>query len=174
MDQRIPLGAADSPHAVRRLRRLRRFRPPLGWPAWAAGVALASALVGVWLETASPAGVEVALDAEGYHIAGQVLEDQGDGSYQDPSGAALIIQRGSGRVLAAASTNLNGRHMLGRCVELQGADHEDCTFTIGGATIQARDDRTSDGWHRRYEDGQTIDIRVTGGADTPVPFAVGR
>jgi hypothetical protein len=174
VNQRIPLGAADSPYAVRRFRRLRRLGPPLGWPVWAAGVALVSALVGAWLETASPPAVEVRLDAQGYHIAGQLLQDQGDGSYQDPSGAALVIQRGSGRVLAAASTNLNGRHMLGRCVEIQGADHEDCTFTIGSATIQARDDRTPSGWHRRYSDGQTVDIGVPGGADTPVPFAVGR
>lgn len=173
MDQRIPLGVDRSPHAVRRLRRLHRLRPPLGWPVWAAGIALASALVGVWLQSASPA-IEVGLDGRGYRISGQLLEDRGGGEYQGASGAALVIQRGSGRLLAAASTNLNGQHMTGRCVEIPGADHEDCAFTIGGGSVDARDTRTASGWHRRYSDGRTLDIRIVGDRDTPVPFAVGR
>ena len=86
--------------------------------------------------------------------------------------AALVIQRGPQGAVAGASAVMDGRHVTGRCDE--GANGETCRFAVDGQPLSATDERTAYGWHRRYSDGRTVAITVTGERDTPVPFAVGR
>jgi hypothetical protein len=138
----------------------------------AALVGAAAAMVGVLLATAEPQ-VDVRLDAAGYRIDGQLLEDRSGGVYQGPGGAALVIDRRPDGAVAGASANLDGRHMTGRCQPASGGA-ETCRFTLDGQALAATDERTPDGWHRRYSDGRTVAIRLTGDPDAPVPFAVGR
>ena len=164
---RIPLGGL-SHHAVRR-RRLRRAL--LSWPLVAALAGAAAALAGVLLVTAEPQ-VEVRLDAGGYQIDGQLLTDRGGGVYQGAGGAAMVLDRRSEGAVAGASADLDGRHMTGRCAP--SGDGEACTFMVEDQVLTATDERTSYGWHRRYSDGRTVAIHVTGQPDTPVPFAIGR
>lgn len=166
-DLSIPLGGL-SRHVVRR-RRMRRTL--LSWPVLAAILGAGAALAGVLLATAEPR-VEVRLDAAGYQIDGERLGVRGAGTYEGPGGAALVIVRRAQGTVAGASALLDGRHMTGRC-EL-GADGESCSFTLDGGALTASDERTSYGWHRRYSDGRTVAIRLTGERDAPVPFAVGR
>jgi hypothetical protein len=45
---------------------------------------------------------------------------------------------------------------------------------VDGQALTATDTRISDGWHRRYDDGRTVTIRLSGEPDLPVPFAIGR
>jgi hypothetical protein len=168
-DQRIPLGGLGS-HAVRRQRWRRRLP---GWPLLAAGAGLAAALAGVLLASSEPE-VRVGFDAAGYQVAGERLTDRGGGAYVGPSGAALVIARSGGGSVAAASTNLDGRHMTGRCEVAPPPGGETCRFTLGGESLTASDERTSYGWHRRYSDGRTVAIHVAGDREAPVPFALGR
>src|SRR5207249_3439979 len=121
--QNVPLGPSDSPHAVRRRRRLGP-ELPIGGSLLAGGGALA-ALGGVLLGTSSPQ-ITVALDPGGYHIDGKTLAPRGGGVFVGADGAALVISRDGEDVHAAASTYLNSRHMVGRCVYVQGGDHESC------------------------------------------------
>jgi hypothetical protein len=166
-DLRIPLGGL-SQHAVRR-RRLRRTL--LSWPLLAAVSGAAAAVAGVLLATAEPQ-VDVRLDGAGYRIDGQQLRPEGGGVYVGPGGAALVIDHRSGGAAAGASAVLDGRSMTGRCEPA--AAGEACRFTVDGQTLSATDERTADGWHRRYSDGRTVVIRLVGERDAPVPFAVGR
>jgi hypothetical protein len=167
--QHIPLGELGS-HAVRRAR-WRRRAP--GWPLLAAGAGLAAALAGVVLASSEPE-VPVRFDAAGYQVAGEQLTDRGGGAYLGRSGAALVITRSGGDLVAAASTNLDGRHMTGRCEVAPAPGGESCRFQLGGESLTADDERTSYGWHRRYSDGRTVAIHVAGDRETPVPFALGR
>lgn len=166
-DLRIPLGGL-SEHVVRR-RRLRRTA--LGWPLLAAVVGGSAAVAGVLLATAEPQ-VDVGLDASGYRIDGQQLRAQGGGVYVGPGGAALVIDRRPEGLAAGASAVLDGRAMTGRCEPA--AAGETCRFTVDGQALTATDERTAGGWHRRYSDGRTVTIRLTGERDAPVPFAIGR
>jgi hypothetical protein len=84
-----------------------------------------------------------------------------------------VIDRRPGGPVAGASANLAGRHMTGHC-EPAGGSTETCRFTLDGQPLEATDTRTEDGWHRRYSDGRTVAIHLTGDPDTPVPFAIGR
>ncbi len=173
MQQRIPLGGGRSPHAVRRGRRGGRVRLPAGWPLLAAALGITGSLAGVLLAVAEPP-VEVGIDARGYRVAGQELSDVGGGVYRGAGGGVLVIERRQGQVRAAASADLDGRPMTGRCTLPAGAGREDCVFRVAGREVGAVDTRTAGGWHRRYADGRTVEIRVAGDPDTPVPFAVGR
>ena len=137
----------------------------------AACAGLAAALAGVLLASSEPE-VEVGFDQGGYRVAGERLADRGDGVYLGPSGAALVIVRGGDGSVAAASANLDGRHMTGRCEVLPPPGGETCRFTLDGESLTASDERTPYGWHRRYSDGRTVAIHVTGGRETPVPFAL--
>jgi hypothetical protein len=174
VDQRIPLGAGRSPHAVRRQRWPRRLGSASTWSLVAAGAGVAASLVGVTLAATAEPHVAVGLDAAGYRIDGQQLRPAGDSTYQGASGGVLVIQRTPARIVAAASSELGGRHMTGRCQLVPGAASETCDFTVGGQPVSAVDSRTDAGWHRRYGDGQSVSIDVTGDRDTPVPFAVAR
>lgn len=161
---RIPLGGL-SRHAVRRARVRRAL---LRWPLLAALAGTAAAVAGGVLVTAEPQ-VDVRLDAAGYRIDGQQLAARGGGVYQGPSGAALVI---SGPV-AGASADLDGRHVTGHCEPASGRG-EACRFTLDGSPLTAADEPTSYGWHRRYSDGRTVAIRLTGRPGAPVPFPIGR
>ena len=167
--QRIPLGELGG-HAVRR-RRWRRRRA--GWPLVAAVLGTAAALAGVLLASSEPR-VEVRLDAAGYRVGDELLVPRGAGAYQGRSGAALVIAHRGGREVAGGSAVLGGRRMAGRCEMAAPADGERCTFTLDGESLTAVDERTSYGWHRRYSDGRTVAIELSGDRSAPVPFAVSR
>lgn len=169
-DLRIPLGGL-SPNVVRRPRLRRTLRMVLSWPLVAGIAGVVAAVTGGLLATAEPQ-VDVRLDAAGYRIDGQQLRPQGPGLYVSPGGAALVIERRPQGTVAGASAVLDGRSMTGRC-QTAGAG-EACRFTVDGVALTATDERTDDGWHRRYSDGRTVNIRLTGEHDAPVPFAVGR
>src|SRR5207253_1159438 len=47
-------------------------------------------------------------------------------------------------------------------------------LALAGQRRPAVDTRTATGWHRRYDDGQTVEIDFPGKTAVPVPFAVGR
>jgi hypothetical protein len=166
-DLRIPLGGL-SQHAVRRPR-LRRTL--LSWPLLAALAGAAAAVAGVLLATAEPQ-VDVRLDDAGYHIDGQQLAARGGGVYVGPGGAALVIDRRPEGPAAGASALLDGSPTTGHCEPT--AAGETCRFTVGGRALTATDERTAGGWHRRYSDGRTVTIHLTGERDAPVPFPVGR
>jgi hypothetical protein len=166
-DVRIPLGGL-SRHVVRR-RRLRRTL--LRWPVVAAVAGAGAALAGVLLATAEPR-VDVRLDSAGYRIDGELLADRGAGAYEGSSGAALVVDRRPDGAVAGASALLDGRRMTGHCEPSPAG--EACRFTLDGSPLTAADVRTDYGWHRRYSDGWTVAIRLTGERDAPVPFAVGR
>jgi hypothetical protein len=166
---RIPLGGL-SRHAVRR-RRHPRWRLPLRWPLMAALAGTVAAVAGVVLATAEPQ-VDVTLNAGGYRVGGQLLRERSAGVYEGPGGASLVIERRLGGPVAGASAILDGRRMTGSCAPA--TDGETCRFVLDGTALTAADERTSSGWHRRYADGRTVAIHVTGGPDVPVPFPVGR
>jgi hypothetical protein len=115
--------------------------------------------------------VEVGLDGAGYHVGGELLAPRGGGVYQSADGVALVVESREGMTVAGASTRLEGRPMTGRC-EVVGA-HQTCRFALGELSLTAEDERTPYGWHRRYSDGRTVAIRLTGARDLPVPFALG-
>ena len=166
-DLRIPLGGL-SHHVVRRPR-LRRTL--VSWPLLAALAGAGAAVAGVLLATAEPR-VDVRLDDSGYRIDGQQLVARGEGVYVGAGGAAMVIDRRPQGTVAGASALLDGRTMTGHCEAA--AAGETCRFTVDGQALSATDERTADGWHRRYSDGRTVAIHLTGERDAPVPFAVGR
>jgi hypothetical protein len=169
--QRIPLGASRSPHAVRRWR-LRRVDVSALGPVTLGGLGALAALAGIALALMEPQA-EVRMDGSSYTIAGQTFASNGGHLYQAASGATLLVERRDGRLVAAASTNLDGQHMVGRCEARAGGRSESCSFRIGTRSVTAVDTRTGDGWSRRYSDGRTAAIKFVGAADTPVPFPVG-
>jgi hypothetical protein len=172
VSQRLPIGAVTSPHAVRVRRAPRspwRLRPHLlallgGLAAAAAGAAL----------LASPAPVAVRLGSAGYEIGGARLAPAGPGTYRGPGGAALLMVHAGGTTRAGASAVMNGSHVTGTCTLPDGAASEACRFTVAGRPLGATDTWTGAGWSRRYDDGRTVQIAVSGGRPLPVPFPVGR
>jgi hypothetical protein len=170
--QRIPLGAA-SPHVVR------RYRVWSGTP-WAravtplvlAGLGLAAAVTGAAFYAAEPE-VDVDLSSQGYRVAGHELASQGAGVYQGADGA-LVMERQGSQLTSAASTTVAGEPVTGRCALAIGAGRESCDFSLGGRVLSALDIRSASGWSRHYSDGVSVNIRVDGDPDTPVPFPVGR
>src|SRR5256885_7934559 len=92
------------------------FRSPAAprGPWLLAAIGLLAAAAGAASALTSPE-VEVRASASSYWVGGAELRAVGDGGYQG-AGAALVISEQRGVVRAAASTYLDGRHMLGRCV----------------------------------------------------------
>jgi hypothetical protein len=170
-EQNLPIGAATGPHALRWRRRvpvLKPARPRGHWLLAAAG--LLAAATGAAAALARPE-VDVRASAASYRLGGAELRAVGGGGYEG-AGAALVISDQPAEVRAAASTYLGGRHMVGRCVYVRGADHESCVFSLGAQRFSATDRRTPEGWERTYSDGGEVRLR-SGGPAVPVPFPVG-
>ncbi len=117
--------------------------------------------------------VDVSLNSNGYDVAGNHLSATEPGVYQ-AGGASLVISVQGGRVKAAASALLNGRHMTGVCSVSDDAAGESCRFRLDSLSLTSEDRATGKGWSRLYNDGRRVGIRTTGTAPVPVPFALGR
>jgi hypothetical protein len=164
--QRLPLPVG-SPHPVRqpararwsRLRASRSVTALLGLLAAAAGGLLGAA----------PSTVTVGMAASAYRVGDVVLPARGGGVYSGPEGAVVV----QGPV-AAGSTRLHGATALGSCRLAAGARSERCTFVLGGRRLTAEDRLASGGWDRRYDDGMTARIALSGGRPVPVPIPLGR
>jgi hypothetical protein len=164
--QRLPLPVG-SPHPVRRpLRaagrgsRLARGAAALaGLLAAAGGAALA----------ATPPTVTVGMDAGAYRVGEVTLPARGGGVYAGPDGAVVVDGP-----RAAGATRLRGVRMLGSCRLAADARGERCTFDLGGRQLTAVDRLDGGGWDRRYGDGATVRISLSGGRPVPVPIALGR
>jgi hypothetical protein len=171
MTQNLPIGALTSPHAVR-LRRgppSRLPRPHVVLTVLGMAAAVAGAVVSV-----TPGPVPVRPSAGAYDIGGSTLTATAPGVYRGAGGAALVIVHAGGETRAGASAGMDGSHMTATCTLPDGAGTETCRFTLGGVPLAAVDRWTGGGWHRRYDDGRTVDIAVAGNRPVPVPFAVGR
>lgn len=140
------------------------------WPAalGTAGVALAAAGITLLLV---PRPLTVGLDASGYRIGSHRLAAGPAGTYTSAE-ADLVIVRHGPVTTAAASSRLGGQPIQGRC-DLQGTG-EFCTFRVGARAFTAEDVPTTSGWHRRYSDGQELDIHTSGPGPIPVPFPIGK
>ena len=171
MIQNLPTGPVTGLEAVRLKRRPAR-RSGVGWHRVPAVLGLLAAGTGVLLASTAEQ-VDVSVGAAEYEVAGHRLAATAPGVYEG-SGAAVVIVRDAGATRAAASTDLNGVHMTGRCVLAEGAASESCVFNLGGRQLAAVDTQTRGGWHRRYADGRTVEIRTNGTRPVPVPFALGR
>jgi hypothetical protein len=172
VSQNLPIGAVTSPHAVRLRRlpgRLPRVRLHVALTVAGALAAAAGAVV-----SAAPGPVTVRSSADTYEIGGARLTATAPGVYQGSGGAALVLQHAGGVTRAGASAGLSGAHMTGACTLADGATTEACRFTLAGRQVNAVDTWTGSGWHRRYDDGRTVDLVVAGGRPVPVPIAVGR
>ncbi|HXM54006.1 MAG TPA: hypothetical protein VOB72_01355 [Candidatus Dormibacteraeota bacterium] len=170
--QNLPIGAVTSPHAVR-VRRLPARLPRMRLHVVLTLVGVAAAAAGA-VVSALPGPVTVRSSADAYEIGGTRLTAVSPGVYEGSDGAAVVLSHGSGVTRAGASAGLGGAHMTGTCVLADGARTESCRFTLGGRPVSAEDTWTGGGWHRRYDDGRSVDISVAGGRQVPVPIAVGR
>ena len=132
-------------------------------------VAVAAASAGVALAGTSPA-TTATTDGRTYRIGDAVLRAVAPGEYVGDG--SLVITRLHGLVRATSSATLHGLDTVGICDVSSDARSELCLFDIGGRSVTATDDYANGAWHRRYADGQTVDI--TAAAGIPVPFAVGR
>ena len=170
--QNLPIGAVTSPHAVR-LRRLpgRLPRVRLHMVLTLAGALAAAAGAAV---SAAPATVTVSSSPDAYEIGSARLPATAPGVYQGADGAAVVLEHTAGVTRAGASAGLAGSHMTGACTLPDGGRRESCRFTLAGREVDAVDTWTGSGWHRRYDDGRTVDLTVAGGHPVPVPIAVGR
>jgi hypothetical protein len=172
MTQNLPIGAVTSPHLVR-LRRSRAWLPRVRLHVVLMLAGVAAATVGA-VVSMQPGAVTVRTSADAYEIGGARLVATAPGVYQGPGGAAVVLRRAGGATQAGASASLEGVHTTGTCTLADGARTESCQFTVDGRQLAAVDTWTGGGWHRRYDDGRTVDIAVAGGAPVPVPLAVGR
>jgi hypothetical protein len=169
-DQRLPLPVGGR-NPTRRYRRfwLATGRDRLRLAVLAVGV-LAAVLGG--LLGARPPELAIEQTVGYYRIGSVTLPSQGDGVYSGPDGA-VVVQKGPAETLAGGSTSLRGVPMKGSCTMEADGKSERCVFTSGTHTLRATDSRTSTGWHRRYDDGQTVDMALPSGP-VPVPFPIGR
>lgn len=170
MIQNLPTGPLTGLETVR-VRRKPRRRSGVGWLTIPAMLGVLAAGTGALL-AGTAEQVDVSAGTAAYEVAGHRLAATGPGVYEG-SGAAVVIVRGAGVTRAAASTDLNGVHMTGRCLLAEGAVSESCVFSLGGRQLTAVDKETRAGWHRRYADGRTVEIRTIGTRPVPVPFALG-
>lgn len=157
------------------MRRLgRAFRRGLAhrWRSLLGIAGVAAAVAGAWLGS-SPAPVGAGLDAGGYHIGSSTLPSRGEGVYAGGEGAVVIRPEGD-RTRAAASTRIDGIPMTGVCETDPGGRGERCGFELGGRSLGATDRLREGGWDRRYDDGVTVRVPLTGRRPAPVPFALGR
>jgi len=166
--QRLPLPVG-SPHPVRRAVRWSTSRRC--WPSPAL-IGVLAACAGA-LIAGQPPDLTVGLEPHAYRVGDVRLPARGQGVYAGPEGAVVIVRR-AGVTLAAASTDLHGAHMVGRCRLPVGGRTERCIFRLGGRTLQAVDELDHGGWDRRYRDGRRVRIPLAEAAPVPVPIALGR
>jgi hypothetical protein len=164
--QRLPLPVG-SPHPVRRPARLGRLRLRAGGRV-ATLLALVAAAAGALLGVTPPT-VTVGMDAAAYRVGDVALPARGAGVYAGPEGAVVV--HGS---LASASTRLRGVPAVGSCRLAAGARSERCTFVLGDRRLTAVDRMAGSGWDRRYDDGASARIGLSGGRPVPVPIPLGR
>jgi hypothetical protein len=164
--QRLPLPVG-SPHPIRQPGRAGWSRLRLGRSATTL-LGLAAAAAGALLG-ATPSTVTVGTDASAYRVGDVALPARGGGVYSGPEGAVVV----QGPV-AAGSTRLRGATALGSCRLATGARSERCAFVLGGRRLTAEDRLSGGGWDRRYDDGATARIALSGGRPVPVPIPLGR
>jgi hypothetical protein len=129
------------------------------------------ALGGAWLGI-NPAPVPVSVDRAGYHVGGTLLPPVSPGAYGGD--AAVVIRAADGQLHAAAAGRFRGAPMQGLCVFVVGSDVEQCIFVVGTRSFHAEDHVRGLAWHRRYDDGRVVDIRLGDPTHpTPVPLPVG-
>jgi hypothetical protein len=169
-DQRLPLPVGGR-NPIRRYRRLwfaaGRDRLRLA----VLGVGVIAAALGGYFGTRPPL-IEVAMTDQYYQVGSITLPSRGKDTYQGPEGA-VVVEVGKKTTTAGAATNLHGVPMRGSCTMRTDGSSEHCQFRLGDQVLTATDTRTSAGWHRRYQDGQTVDLGLPAGP-VPVPFAIGR
>jgi hypothetical protein len=171
--QNLPIGAVTSPHAVRLRRTPSAWLPRVRLHVVLMLAGVAAAIAGA-VVSAEPGSVTVQASPGAYEIGGARLDATAPGVYQGSGGAAVVLVRIGGATRAGASATLDGAQTTGRCTLADGARTEACQFTVDGRPLTAVDTWTGGGWHRRYGDGRTADIAVTGGQPVPVPLPVGR
>jgi hypothetical protein len=171
--QNLPIGAVTSPHAVRLRRTPTAWLPRVRLHVVLMLAGVAAAVAGAVVST-EPGPVTVRVSPSAYEIGGTRLDATAPGVFQGSGGAAVVLVRSGDVTRAGASASLGGAHTTGRCTLADGARTETCAFTLDGRPLDAVDTWTGGGWHRRYDDGRTVDIRVTGGQPVPVPLPVGR
>jgi hypothetical protein len=138
--------------------------------ALATGLLLAVA--GAWLGL-NPRPLLVSADQGAYRVGSTVLRAGPAGTYGGDT--AVAIKQADGQLRAAAAGRLSGAPMQGLCVYVLGTDTEQCIFVVGKASFHAEDHLLGDHWVRRYDDGQTLEIRLADPAHpVPVPIPVGR
>jgi hypothetical protein len=111
----------------------------------------------------------VGMDGSAYRVGDVALPARGGGVYAGPEGAVIV----SGP-LAAGSTRLGAVPALGSCRLAASRAEERCTFELGGRPLTAEDRLSAGAWSRRYGDGATVRIGLSGGRPVPVPFPLGR
>jgi hypothetical protein len=173
MTQNLPIGAVTSPHAVRLRRTPAAWLPRVRLHVVLMLAGVAAAAAGAIVST-QPGPVTVRMSPTAYEIGGARLDATGPGVYQGPRGVAVVLVQAGGVTRAGASASLGGAHTTGHCDLADGARTETCAFTVDGRPLSAVDTWTGGGWHRRYGDGRTADITVSGGRPVPVPLPVGR
>ena len=173
MTQNLPIGAVTSPHAVRLRRAPSAWLPRVRLHVVLMLAGVAAAAAGAYV-SAEPGPVTVRASAAAYEIGGARLDAVAPGVYEGSGGAAVVLVRTAGVTRAGASATVDGARTTGSCTLLDGARTETCRFTVDGRPLAAADTWTGGAWHRRYDDGRTADIAVTGGAPVPVPLPVGR
>jgi len=171
--QNLPIGAVTSPHAVRLRRAPTAWLPRVRLHVVLILAGVAAAVAGAIVST-EPGPVTVRVSPSAYEIGGARLEATAPGVFQGSGGAAVVLVRSGAVTRAGASATLGGAHTTGHCALVDGARTETCAFTVDGRPLGAVDTWTGAGWHRRYDDGRTATIAVTGGAPVPVPLPVGR
>jgi hypothetical protein len=164
--QRLPLPVG-SPHPIRRPARAGWSRFRLGRSATTL-LGLVAAAAGALLG-ATPSTVTVGMDASAYRVGDVALPARAGGVYAGPEGAVVV----QGPV-ASGSTRLHGAIALGSCRLAAGARSERCTFVLGSRRLAAEDRLSGGGWDRRYDDGMTARIALSGGRSVPVPIPLGR
>jgi hypothetical protein len=134
-------------------------------------IGLGLAAAGAWLGL-HPAPVTIGTDRVGYHLGTVVLSEVAPGVYGGDS--AVVIREEDGQVRAAAAGKMRGEPMQGFCVHVAGTESEHCIFVVGRQSFHAVDRLDRGVWHRRYDNGRTVDIRLADSRHpTPVPIPVG-
>jgi hypothetical protein len=165
-DQRLPLPLGDR-NPIRRYGRLWFVSGRDRFRALLLAVGVTAAVSGGLLGARTPE-VSVTANNEAYSLGTIRLPAQGNGIYSGPQGAVVIQEQRAG-----ASTTLHGLTVLGTCTLDPNGRSESCYFQLGNQALRATDQRTPTGWHRRYQDGQELDIALPNGT-VPVPFPLGR